>query len=416
MPRLTRTVPKYSLHKASGQAIVRFAGRMHYLGPFGSDESRDAYDRKIAEFLSAGRNADSVNVEAESYCIAHLVKGFLLFASGYYVKDGKATAELNAYRVVLRTLRRLYGTYPVDEFGPRKLKACRQEWLDRGLARSTINRHQRRLVRVFKWGVSEERVLPETWNALRSVEGLRKGRSTAAEPVPVAPVAMDQIVQTMPHLSSIVRDMIRMQLLTGMRPGEVCKLTPAAIDRTNEVWEFVVGGHKTEHHGRERIVFIGPQAKAIIGPYLFRDPNSHCFSPAESMEIHRATRESNRKTPASCGNARGRKRDPRRGPGTRLPRSYFTSGTYGQAVKRACAKAWPAPEEIQKQGKEAIVAWDKQHRWTPNQIRHTRATEIRREYGLEAAQVILGHASADVTQIYAERDMNRAREITRQIG
>ena len=42
--------------------------------------------------------------------------------------------------------------------------------------------------------------------------------------------------------------------------------------------------------------------------------------------------------------------------------------------------------------------------WAPNRLRHTRATEVRKQFGLEAAQVILGHAKADVTQVYAERD------------
>ena len=35
--------------------------------------------------------------------------------------------------------------------------------------------------------------------------------------------------------------------------------------------------------------------------------------------------------------------------------------------------------------------------WHPNQLRHTRATEVRKQFGLEAAQVVLGHAKADVT-------------------
>jgi site-specific recombinase XerC len=54
--------------------------------------------------------------------------------------------------------------------------------------------------------------------------------------------------------------------------------------------------------------------------------------------------------------------------------------------------------------------------WHPNQLRHTAATMIRRDYGLEAAQVILGHSKADVTQIYAERDAAKAIEVIRNIG
>jgi hypothetical protein len=44
------------------------------------------------------------------------------------------------------------------------------------------------------------------------------------------------------------------------------------------------------------------------------------------------------------------------------------------------------------------------------------ATEIRKQFGLEAAQIILGHAQADVTQIYAERDSGLAIRIAKEVG
>jgi integrase len=55
-------------------------------------------------------------------------------------------------------------------------------------------------------------------------------------------------------------------------------------------------------------------------------------------------------------------------------------------------------------------------RWSPNQIRHTTGTELRRKYGLEGAQVVLGHRKADTTQLYAERDLAKAAEIMREVG
>ncbi len=55
-------------------------------------------------------------------------------------------------------------------------------------------------------------------------------------------------------------------------------------------------------------------------------------------------------------------------------------------------------------------------RFHPNQIRHTVGTEVRAKFGLEAAQVLLGHSRADVTQTYAERDMAKAVEVARKIG
>jgi site-specific recombinase XerC len=55
-----------------------------------------------------------------------------------------------------------------------------------------------------------------------------------------------------------------------------------------------------------------------------------------------------------------------------------------------------------------LKAWRKGHRWHPHQLRHTAATEIRRAFGLEAAQVTFGHSLAQVTDaVYAERDQTR---------
>ena len=53
-------------------------------------------------------------------------------------------------------------------------------------------------------------------------------------------------------------------------------------------------------------------------------------------------------------------------------------------------------------------------KWGPNRLRHSAATDIRRHFGLEAAQVALGHAQADVTQVYAERDLRLAAEVARE--
>ena len=55
-------------------------------------------------------------------------------------------------------------------------------------------------------------------------------------------------------------------------------------------------------------------------------------------------------------------------------------------------------------------------RWTPNRLRHNAATIIRKEYGIEAAQVMLGHSRADITQVCAERDRTKALKTAEEIG
>jgi hypothetical protein len=51
-----------------------------------------------------------------------------------------------------------------------------------------------------------------------------------------------------------------------------------------------------------------------------------------------------------------------------------------------------------------------------NQPRHSHGTKLRKEHGLEAAQVMLGHSRADVTQVYAERGQQLAATFAATIG
>lgn len=166
----------------------------------------------------------------------------------------------------------------------------------------------------------------------------------------------------------------------------------------------------------------GTVGAGVLLSYLLRAADSQCFSAAESREWFREAAAEARTTPASCGNARGRKNDPREGGrASHMPRSFFDTQTYGQSIKRATRKAWPVPEDICEikdpaARKVETDRWHSEHAWAPNQLRHTRATDVRARYGLEASQVILGHASADVTQIYAERDEALARKVAKESG
>ena len=44
-----RRIPKYRLNRTTGRACVELNGHVHWLGTYGSEESRQKYDRLIAE-------------------------------------------------------------------------------------------------------------------------------------------------------------------------------------------------------------------------------------------------------------------------------------------------------------------------------------------------------------------------------
>jgi integrase len=160
---------------------------------------------------------------------------------------------------------------------------------------------------------------------------------------------------TLPHVSQTAADVIRVMRLTGMRPGEVLAMTIAEIDRSDpSCWIYRPGHHKSEHKDVGRAVMIGARAQGIILPRIVKaEPDGRLFP--------------------------------------------MNRTTLRELVRRGCSKAG-IPN------------------WHPNQVRHLVGTEVRAKFGLEAAQCLLGHTHADVTQTYAERDMKQAADVARKIG
>ena len=340
MPRLSFSVPKYSRHKASGQTVVTIQGRDHYLGPYGSKSSKHKYDQFVGQWIAAGRPAQAT-AAPDALTIAELILAYWKFAERHYVKEGEPTSEQHCIRSALRHVRRLYDDLPAIEFGPLALKSVRRSMEESRLCRSTINEHVGRIRRLFRWAVSEELLPASVYQALATVSGLQKGRTTAREPEPILPVEDNVVDATLSHLPVVVRDMVRFQRLTGCRPGEVCRLRPCDIDRSDDVWQFRPETHKTEHHGRSRFIFIGPLAQAVLLPYLLRNSDAYCFSPTESEKKLHDEMRANRKTkvqPSQLSRSKPRAQ--------RKPRDRYTRNSYLKAVCRACAVAFPAPVNL----------------------------------------------------------------------
>jgi integrase len=203
--------------------------------------------------------------------------------------------------------------------------------------------------------------------------------------------------------------MIQLQLLTGMRPGEVMSIRTCDIDTSGKLWIYRPATHKTEHHGRKRVVYLGPKAQQVLQPYLRSDRQAVIFSPASAMEALWRERRAHRRTPMTPSQAaRARKPRPAWQPGDAYDRR-----SYACAVYRASDRAFPPPAGLNEDERRH---WRRDHRWSPNQLRHNAATRLRKEFGLEAARVVLGHSSADVTEIYAELDFAKAASVMEQVG
>lgn len=395
MPKLSGSAPKYCRHKASGQAVVTLNGHDHYLGKFGSATSKQKYKRLVGEWMASGRTSSDGHPGIDPVTITEVCVDYLKKADGHYRKNGRHTEEFRTAKIVLRKLRQVYASLPALEFGPVAFKALRQRLVGEGYKRNTINHYLRHVIMAFRLAVENEKLPPSAHLALKAVEPLRKGRSPAPESQRIKPADPAVVSATLAKLPAVIADMARLQLLTAMRPSEVCAIRPADIDRTRDVWIYTPESHKTEHHGRPRIIPIGREGQAVLTKYLLRPADQFCFSPAESMEQIRQARFAARKTPLSCGNRRGtnRKRRPARTPGLQ-----FDSRTYARSIRDACKRHGLKP-------------------WAPNQLRKLAATNIRRVCDLEAAQIILGHSSKAVTEAYyADPYIDAAVAVARQVG
>lgn len=416
MPK-QKSVPSYRLHRARNCAVVTIHGRNYYLGAFNTPESREAYARLIAEYFGTGKqNALPTLTANRTITVTELVASYWDWAKGYYVKNGHPSGHLPKVRQALRVLRDLYGSTSAASFGPLAMRAIQRHCVAAGMSRVYINDTCGDIRRVFKWAASHELLSITVYQAVATVPGLKRGRSEARETAPVKPVGDADIEATLPHLPPVVADMVRFQRLVGCRPTEVCLIRPCDVDTTAEVWVYIPSEHKMEHHGRARRIFIGPRAQDVLRPYLLRAADAYCFSPVDSERKRHAEMRSQRKSKVQPSQLDRSKARPKR-----QPRGRYTKDSYNRAVSRAVDKANAERVRLMTETLGRIPTSDEREavtmeKWSPNQLRHSVATAIRRSYGIEAAQTVLGHSRADVTQVYAERDWQKAAEVMRAIG
>jgi integrase len=411
MPRRKNSVPSYLLHKPTGQAYVKIPNGVGgysftYLGKHGTDESKAEYERILAERRTGAKRPG----RASTVLVNHVLIAFTHHAETHYRRlDGTKTQEVAEFKRIGGVVRRLYGHVPAAEFGPRSLKAVREKFLERGWCRKVVNRRVNRVRQMFKWAAEEELVPGSVWQDLSAVGGLSAGRTAARETEPVGPVSWPTVLACLPHVLPPVQAIIELQLLTGMRPGEAVTIRPADIDASGPVWVYRPRHHKMAHKQKLRAIAIGPRAQEVLRAFAPDDPSACYFSPGPAVSENRAKRSEARVTPLwpshAARYAAKRAVVPKRAAGDR-----YGVASYRRAITRAA-------EKVNRAYIDAGVEIDLHvPHWHPNQLRHTHATEVRRRFGLEAAQVALGHERADITQMYAEKNLALAVKVAEEMG
>ncbi len=317
----------------------------------------------LRESVRAGSGAET------QYSCRDLARDYLSAAQQMYRKHERPTSTIYEVRVAMTSFAACFGSSQVDALQSQEL--CR--WRDSQIIgprgrRSvrTVRGYLRVVQQAIRWARERGLISRATALDLRDVSCLTQ-RDGLAAPRRVMPVSQSDLQATLLECSPVIEAMARTQLFTGMRPGEVCLLRSVDIEMGGEIWIYTPREHKTEHRGRIRRIALGPKAQAVIRPFLATPAlGGYIFRPGE----------------AEKSTSRGER---------------YTSASYRRAIRRACERAGVEP-------------------WHPNQLRHNHATEVRGTYGLEAARDVLGHSAASTTEIYAERSLERAKEVARRLG
>lgn len=413
MPRKKKS-PSYLLHRATLQARVRRPsdGKWFYLGPFGSPKSKRKHESLVAKWLAEEyRTAQQSPVDdvAEPLTVDILCAVYMEHVERYYRKNGEPTSEVYNIRLALRYVVDEFGESLAADFGPKKLKVVRQAMIAARCVRTSINRMIHRVRGMFAWAVSEELLAETVYRALLTIKALEEGRSAAVESEPVRPVPQAYIDAVRPYVSGQVWAAIQLQVLTGARPGEVLAMRGCDLNMSGTVWEYTPAAHKSQHRGKQRIIHLGPQAQRIVREFLRADLTAFLFSPWEAREEYLAALRASRKTPLTPSQrARQRKTHLKKQPGNR-----YTVVSYGRAIRNACKQADRKARNDRPEvpADETIIP-----NWHPHQLRHNAATELRRQFGIEATRTVLGHSSVVTSEMYAEMDSAKAREIAAAVG
>jgi integrase len=382
-------LPEIKIHKGKARYYIRVRGKFLYLGAWRGEKKPppavvaryNAHIRAIVDPTAPPVTGSILDI-GKDITVLEALDRFLAWRLEVYGK-----ASFVTYDQALRPVIENFGTTPAKDFGPVRLDQVRQKLVEMGRTRSGINVVVNRTRTAFNWLVSRELIPPDTYLKLKALGALKLGRTRAAE-APLKPVVSEALAeQTAALTTPILAAMIRIQVLTGMRPGEICSMTPSQIDQTRpNCFMYRPLRFKTAYLGKHRIIPLGPKAIEILRPFLEgKGPKDAIFSPAANTAYVLDQRAREATSPSRYDRS---VENP-----TRPPGDFYSTLSYGRAVARLCKRHGLPP-------------------WSPSCLRATTAQTVFEAIGLDAAKALLGHADSAVTERhYLRESETRAAEI-----
>lgn len=296
----------------------------------------------------------------------------------YKTADGRPTSSAVNALLDVRMFRDLFGNASVFELKHADMLQLRDALIRSGITRTTVNSRLGRVKAMLSWALDEALITATVKAELTQVKGVKRGRSMAKERTPVRPVDDVTIDKTIEVMMPNTADMVRVHRLTGMRPCEICAMKWRYIDTSRFPWVYRVPAEANKNSwrgefGQPRVVCLGPRARAILEKH--RDSDTP-FSPIQAMKEFLEEKREKRVTPFY-----GSKKDNHDLHTPRELSEAWCTNAYTKTIYAACRRANIA-------------------NWGANRLRHAFATEVRRQFGLDAAKAVLGHTEGTVTDIY----------------
>ena len=319
----------YPKRHPTGQAYIRWDGRTKYFGKFGTPAADKGY-LDWRNRLDVGSTAPVSNLL--------VIDLFTMYEQAHPTKSYKDRLK------AIRTLGELAGIH-CHEYGPLRFRQHRALLASTG---SRCARHVNDLMqlvqRIFRWGVSMEKVPLEVYTKLKLVDPL-KAHEVKHQSKKRTPARREDVEKTLAELHPMPAAIVRLLLLTGARPGEICKLRASETSKNGPygVWVNRPLEHKTQHHGKRKFIVFGPKSITILKEHW--PTVGDWFFPAVQTVGH-----------------------------------YRPDSLY-QAVKHATERAGVPM-------------------WSPYQLRHLKMTEVTVEKGLDAAALLAGHSETKTTLAY----------------
>lgn len=356
-PTKAKRNPKMSRH-SSGQARVRLSGRTHYLGEWGSLDAQARYVDLVREWRDGGKQplgSRTPHAGELAFTVEQLLQEYRdwIDATGRYTKAGRKTTGHSYMLHALASFERFMGKVPVLKLTDGLIV----QWRDRlevdcpKMTRGGVNKKVCQVLAALRWGRKRGHVAPATWASCKSVDPLKRGECSERPEHcrERRAVTMAEVEKLAPHCrSSMIIDLMRLQLASAMRPGEAVAMRWADIDKNgpNGTWIYTVpGGGKSAHRGRSMRYFLGAAAQRVLAARPTTLPTAPLFPISE---------------PA-----------------------------YRESVRRACRRC------------------DVQH-FSPHELRHGALTAIAEQAGVSAASAAANHKNVATTARYLHRDDKQA--------